>query len=66
MELNEPISMSFASRYIGLITKATPLSSSVTLFIKDDQPLMVEYKVGDVGKLCYYLAPKEQDDDEAA
>lgn len=63
MELNEPVTMAFASRYIGLISKATPLSSSVTLSIKDDQPLLVEYKIGDVGHLRYYLAPKTDQGD---
>ncbi len=58
MEMNEPVSMAFASRYIGLISKATPLSGSVTLSIKDEQPLLVEYKIGDVGHLRYFLAPK--------
>ena len=64
MELNEPVSMSFASRYVGLISKATPLSSSVTVSIKDDQPLQVAYKIGDVGHLRYYLAPKTDQGDE--
>lgn len=58
MELNEPVTMAFASRYIGLISKATPLSGTVTVSIKDDQPLLVEYKIGDIGHLRYFLAPK--------
>ena len=58
MDLNEPVTMAFASRYVGLITKATPLSSMVTLSIKDGQPLLVEYGIGDIGHLRYYLAPK--------
>ena len=63
MELNEPVSMAYASRYIGLISKATPLSGSVTLSIVDDQPLLVEYKIGDVGHLRYFLAPKTDQGD---
>ena len=60
--------MSFASRYIGLIAKATPLSASVTVSLKHDQPLLVEYRIGDVGHLRYYLAPKcdNEDDQEEA
>ncbi len=65
MELNEPVTMAYASRYVGLISKATPLSASVSLSIKEDQPLLVEYKIGDVGHLRYYLAPKtDQGDNE--
>jgi proliferating cell nuclear antigen len=58
LQVNEPVTMAFASRYIGLISKATPLSSTVSLSVVDDQPLLVEYKIGDIGHLRYYLAPK--------
>ena len=64
MELNEPVTVAFASRYIALISKATPLSGSVTLSIKAEEPLMVEYKIGDIGHLRYYLAPKTEESDD--
>ena len=63
MDVSEPVTMAFASRYIGLISKATPLSSTVSLSIKDDQPLQVEYKIGDIGHLRYFLAPKTDQGD---
>lgn len=63
LELNEPVTMAFASRYIGLISKATPLSASVSVSIKNDEPLLVEYKIGDIGHLRYFLAPKTDQGD---
>lgn len=63
VQVNEPVTMAFASRYIGLISKATPLSSTVSLSIKDEMPLLVEYKIGDIGHLRYFLAPKTDQGD---
>ena len=60
MEVTEPVTMAYASRYIGLISKATPLSAGVSLSITQDDPLLVEYKIGDIGQVRYYLAPKTE------
>lgn len=48
---------------IFLPYQATSLSKTVTLSICNDVPLVVEYKVGDVGHIRYYLAPKIDDND---
>lgn len=64
MELNEPVTVPFASRYVGLITKATPLADSVSISVGLENPLRVEYSIGDIGQLRYYLAPKATDDDQ--
>lgn len=63
LSVNEPVTMAFASRYVGLICKATPLSGVVSLSIKNNKPLLVEYKIGDIGHLRYYLAPKTEGDE---
>uniref|UniRef100_A0A8C4X2N8 DNA sliding clamp PCNA n=1 Tax=Erpetoichthys calabaricus TaxID=27687 RepID=A0A8C4X2N8_ERPCA len=41
-----------------LFTKATPLSKTVILSMSADIPLVVEYKIADMGHVKYYLAPK--------
>ena len=64
IELQEPVSLTFASRYLTFFTKATPLSASVTLSLKNGAPLVCEYKIEDFGFIRYYLAPKIEDDDE--
>lgn len=53
--------MTFAMRYLNLFTKATPLSSSVTLSMSPDVPLVTEYKISEMGYIRYYLAPKIDD-----
>jgi proliferating cell nuclear antigen len=63
IELEEPVSLTFALRYLNLFTKATPLSPTVTLNMSPDVPLVTEYKIGDMGNIRFFLAPKI---DEAA
>lgn len=64
IDLENPVELTFALRYLNFFTKATPLSSSVTLSMSKDVPLVVEYRIGDMGYIRYYLAPKIEDEDE--
>jgi proliferating cell nuclear antigen len=61
IELEEPVTLTFAMRYLNLFTKATPLSSTVTLSMSPDVPLVTEYKISEMGYIRYYLAPKIDD-----
>eukprot|EP00894_Picocystis_sp_ML_P000801 jgi/Pico_ML_1/51318/g2372.t1 len=58
IDLDEPVALTFAMRYLISFTKATPLSSSVTLSMSKDLPIVVEYRIADMGYVRYYLAPK--------
>jgi proliferating cell nuclear antigen len=59
LEVDEPVSLSFAARYLNLFSKAAGLSSQVTLNMSNETPLMVEFKLqSGGGELKYYLAPK--------
>ncbi|XP_031553803.1 proliferating cell nuclear antigen-like [Actinia tenebrosa] len=58
IDLNEPVVLTFALRYMSFFTKATPLSSEVTMSLKKEIPLVLEYSFEDVGQVRYYLAPK--------
>ncbi|KNC51754.1 proliferating cell nuclear antigen [Thecamonas trahens ATCC 50062] len=62
IELQEPVSQSFALRYLSFFTKATPLAPTVTISMSNGVPLVVEYPVGDMGHIRFYLAPKVEDD----
>eukprot|EP01111_Echinosteliopsis_oligospora_P001820 TRINITY_DN1266_c0_g1_i1.p1 TRINITY_DN1266_c0_g1~~TRINITY_DN1266_c0_g1_i1.p1 ORF type:complete len:271 (-),score=63.02 TRINITY_DN1266_c0_g1_i1:159-941(-) len=62
IELQEPVSLTFALRYLNSFTKATPLSAQVTLSLSKDVPLVVEYRIEELGYIRYYLAPKIEDD----
>jgi len=58
IDSREDITQSFALRYLQNFTKATPLSKIVTLRMTLDIPLLVEYKIDELGYIRYYLAPK--------
>lgn len=60
--LQENVSLTFALRYLNFFTKATPLSSTVTLSLSKDIPLVCEYQIADMGFVRYYLAPKIEED----
>ncbi|XP_010513249.1 PREDICTED: proliferating cell nuclear antigen 2-like [Camelina sativa] len=64
IEMNEPVSLSFALRYMNLFTKATPLSETVTIRLSSVLPVVVEYKVAEIGYIRYYLARKFEEEDD--
>jgi proliferating cell nuclear antigen len=63
VEMQEPVTLTFAVKYLIQFTKATPLSEQVQLSLSSDVPLVVEYKIENYGYIRYYLAPKIEDDD---
>eukprot|EP01027_Heterolobosea_sp_BB2_P025733 GEZU01039496.1.p1 GENE.GEZU01039496.1~~GEZU01039496.1.p1 ORF type:complete len:266 (+),score=113.53 GEZU01039496.1:107-904(+) len=65
IELTEPVQLTFALRYLMTFSKAASIANTVTLSLTKDSPLVVEYKF-DLGHIRYYLAPKIDDEAEAA
>lgn len=63
IEMQEPVALTFACRYLNQFTKATPLSAQVQLSMSADVPLVVEYRIEELGHIRYYLAPKIEDDE---
>ena len=61
--MQQPVTLTFACRYLNMFTKATCLSSQVVLSMSPDIPLMIEYSIKKMGHIRYYLAPKIEDDD---
>jgi hypothetical protein len=51
IDLKEPVSLTFALRYLNSFAKATPLSSHVSLSMARDLPVMVDYQISDMGHL---------------
>lgn len=57
--MDEPVSLSFASRYLNLFSRAGCLSTQVALNMSNETPLMVMFKImNGMGDIKYYLAPK--------
>lgn len=63
IDMQEPVSLTFACRYLNMFTKASCLAPSVSLSMSPEVPLVVKYKIGDIGHIRYYLAPKIEDED---
>ena len=58
------LNLAFALRYLNMLTKASSLGPQVNLYISKEFPLMVEYKLGELGILKFYLAPRISDEDK--
>lgn len=60
LTVHEPVTATFALRYLVTFAKAAPLSGSVELGLGPDAPLLVKYDLdsSDNGHLQFYLAPK--------
>lgn len=62
--MQEPVKLTFSCRYLNCFIKASPLCTQVQLSMSSDVPLVCEYKIGEIGHIRYYLAPKIDDDDD--
>ncbi|XP_074280069.1 proliferating cell nuclear antigen-like [Silene latifolia] len=63
VEMKEPVVLTFALKYMTTFAKATSLSSQVTISLSSDMPVVVEYKIAEMGHIRYYLAPKIEEED---
>nr|CAX32466.1 PCNA-like protein [Isodiametra pulchra] len=64
IEVEEPLSLSFAVRYLNNFAKAQVLSDTVSLMLTPKTPMVVEYQIGDYGHIRFYLAPKIDDEED--
>jgi len=62
LEVSEGVTQQFAIRYLNMFNKASPLTTFTRLCLHAEQPLVVEYKIENLGVLKYYLAPKISDE----
>lgn len=56
--LRQPVKASFSLKFLTSFTKGGSLAPSVKISIAEAQPMVVEYSLGALGYLKYYLAPK--------
>lgn len=63
IEMQEPVSLTFALRYMNAFTKATSLSDQVAISMSSDMPVVVEYKIAEMGYIRFYLAPKIEEEE---
>jgi len=62
IKIEDAVQLTFALRYLNFFTKATSLSGSVMLSMSKDVPLVVEYRIDDLGFIRYFLAPKIEEE----
>ena len=62
LEVQEPVSQQFALRYLNMFNKAASISNFTRLCLHQEQPLVVEFKIDNLGVLKYFLAPKISDE----
>merc|ERR1711976_487305 len=60
LTVHEPVTATFALRYLVTFSKAAPLSGFVELGLSPDAPLLTKYVIesADNGHMQFYLAPK--------
>lgn len=58
------VNLAFALRYLNMFTKASSIGQQVTLYLSKEYPLMVEYKLSELGELKFYLAPRISDENK--
>jgi len=63
IDIQEPVTLTFALRYLNSFTKATPLAPMVQLQMSKELPVVVQYLIADMGYVRYYLAPKIEDEE---
>ena len=62
IDMQEPVTLNFALRYLTLFTKGTSLGPTVTLSMSPDVPIVVQYPIENMGSVSFYLAPKIDED----
>ena len=55
IEMQEPVTLTFACRYLNMFTKASCLAAQVSLSMSPDVPLVVEYNIGEIGHIRYSI-----------
>jgi len=61
IDVDEPVSNTFSLKFLNSFCKGDALSESVNLMMSENTPLVVEYKIQNIGHLKFYLAPKLQE-----
>ena len=60
-DTSEIIQGYYSLSHLSLFSKCGNLCQSIKLFLENEKPLMIEYSVGDLGKLSLIIAPQVDD-----
>ena len=59
IETDNVVNLAFALNYLYMLSKASFIGQQVNLFLSQKCSLMIQYKLGELGELKFYLAPRE-------
>jgi len=62
IEMQEPVTLNVSCRYLTMFTKAPMMSDQVSLSMAPEAPLVVEYAIGEIGHVKFYLAPRVEEE----
>ena len=62
IDVDDTVVNNFSLTFLNQFTRASSLSESVNLYMSENTPLVVEFPIGDIGSLKFYLAPKLNED----
>lgn len=62
VEVETPVTQQFALNYLNMFNKAAGLSAQTKLCMTQEQPLVTQFDIEQLGVLKYYLAPKISDE----
>ena len=63
VDMREPVTLTLDLKYMNSFGKASTLFNQVKICLSNTQPLMVECKIGQMGYIGYFVAPKVKPDD---
>jgi len=64
IDMEEPITLNFALRYLSFFTKATSLGPTVMISMNPGVPVVVEYPIESIGFIKFFLAPKIDEEED--
>ncbi len=62
-DIKHEVKQSYAMRYLNLFNKAAPCSNEVKIVLSESHPIVVNYDLGALGEIKYYLAPKKSEEE---
>ena len=65
IKIQEPVAMTFSSNFLNMFKEASRLANQVSLHMSPESPMLVEYNIGEIGHVRFYLAPMIEDKAEA-
>ena len=66
LDVKSELKQSFAMRYLNLFNKAAPCSNEVRIILSESAPIVINYDLGVLGEIKYYLAPKKSTEETQA